>query len=644
MRIRSALLAALLAGAPLAAAPQWTALGPYGGGVDTLTVDPVDARVLYATANLNGTFKSVDGGATWRLIHAGYASSKLVVDPSRHTTIYQTLGYLQVLKSTDGGITWSASSRGLTRDVSCVAVDPVKPKRIYAGGSTGVWHSLDGGFSWQAARRPLPLGDARVVHALVASPRPAGTVYAATNGGLFKSVNAGASWQRVSRGLPPGPVTVLAPAPANPQILWATVYGAGVFRSTNGGASWRPTAALPDEVISLAVAAGNPSQAWAGTWGRGAYRTTDAGAHWTAVGLRPDGKVGALAAAGTSLYASLAPDLHNPGGVLASGDGGATWQPRNTGLTTQQALDVAIDPHHPNVLWAATGMTGLYRSTVGGQAWDLATQPPVPPDVPLIAPFTGVAFSSDGAILYTLFNGGLWTSDDAGVSWRLVLGPETTTPRAFVSLLLTDSQDAATLYAKGVSGFFASHDSGATWQALNPGFDCSFNTLAIAPSAPATLYAGGAMNSASPSFGCHLTRAALVRSTDGGATWTRADSGLAGEGVLSLAVDPLDPRILYATSGGRFGNPTGVSKSLDGGATWSELGPPIVSNLLFSAGGGTLWGSDDLHVFASRDGGASWRPMGGPQGFINRLVADPADPGRLYAAASGGIWVLEDRP
>jgi len=161
----------------------------------------------------------------------------------------------------------------------------------------------------------------------------------------------------------------------------------------------------------------------------------------------------------------------------------------------------------------------------------------------------------------------------------------------------------------------------------------------------ATLYAGGTLAIAPPSFGCHITRAALFRSTDGGATWTKADSGLAGEGVLSLAVDPLDPRILYATSGGRFGNLTGVSKSTDGGAAWFGLGPPVVGNLVFSAGGGTLWGNQGSQVFASHDGGASWQSVGGPQTYtIDRLIPDPVDPGRLYAATSGGIWVLEDEP
>src|SRR5436853_3071586 len=111
----AALAALVLSATPLAAAPQWTALGPYGGFVDTLTVDPVDTRVLYATADLQGTFKSADGGATW-----------------------------------------SASNRGLPNaQFTVLAVDPAKRTRIYLA-ADGIWHSLDGGFSWMPARRPVP--------------------------------------------------------------------------------------------------------------------------------------------------------------------------------------------------------------------------------------------------------------------------------------------------------------------------------------------------------------------------------------------------------------------------------------------------------------------------------------------------------
>src|SRR4029079_17235151 len=89
-RLSSALVLVLALAAPLAATPRWTSLGPYGGDVEHLTVDPVDHRVLYANLGAQGTFKSVDRGASWLPIYAGFASSRVAVDPTRHTTIYQT--------------------------------------------------------------------------------------------------------------------------------------------------------------------------------------------------------------------------------------------------------------------------------------------------------------------------------------------------------------------------------------------------------------------------------------------------------------------------------------------------------------------------------------------------------------------------
>ncbi len=631
------LVAGLLAlSTSLAAAPHWAPLGPYGGFVDSLTVDPVQPQVLYTTADLRGTFKSVNSGASWTLIHAGIASGNVAVDPSRHTTIYQSLNFNQVLKSTDGGATWSSSNRGLPNVVvTLLAVDPAMRTRVYVAGD-GVWHSLDGGFSWKSPRRPVPQGAARHVLALAVARRPAGTIYAATGAGVFKSLDAGDSWKPASRGLPAGEVTALAMAPSNPQILWAGA-GKAVFRSTNGGATWSPAAGLPEAgegVISLAVAAGDPSAAWVGTFGHGAYRTTDAGAHWTPAGLRTTSRVAALAAIAT-LYAAVVPGFRDPGGVLASGDGGGSWQPRNTGLFALDIPAVAIDPHHPEILWAAAGAPGLYRSTAGGQMWDLPPQPPAPADPNSLPSVNDVAFSADGALLYTLFNQALWRSGDAGGSWQLSLGPGTTPPSTTVFFFLTHPVDAATVYAWSAPNLYASHDSGATWQTLSPpGPTCFFEALAVAPSAPATLYAGGANDNHGPFF-CRNTRSSLARSNDGGASWAAADGGLGGVGVDSLAVDPLDPRTIYAQTHEALVTPAGVWKSTDGGATWLRTGNLTVEGLVFSAGGGTLWGVHGTQVFASRDGAASWQSVGGPQAFaIFRIVPDPIDPDRLYAATS----------
>lgn len=631
---------ALVFAAPLTAAQHWAPLGPYGGYVNTLTLDPVQRQVLYATSDLQGTFKSVDGGSSWTLIHSGIASGNVAVDPSRHTTIYQSLNFNQVLKSLDGGATWSSSSRGLPNaQVTALAVDPAQHTRVYVA-SDGVWRSLDGGFTWKAPRQPVPAGVARNVLALAVDRRPAGVVYAATGAGVFRSVDAGDTWKPSSRGLPAGQVTTLAIAPSNPQILWASA-GKAVFRSTNGGATWRPASGLPaaaGSVISLAVAPGDPATVWAGTFDHGLYRTADAGAHWAPAGPRATSRVSALAATATTLYAGVFPGFRDPGGVLASGDRGHTWQPRNTGLSALETAAVAIDPHHPEILWAAAGDAGLYRSDVGGRVWDLSTQPPAAPTSRQSV--DGVALSADGAVLYILFNQALWASGDAGASWRLALGAETT-PSASVAAFLPHPTDAATVYSWNAPSLYTSHDSGVTWQTSRPGLPCRFDSLAVAPSAPSTLYAGGAVSNGGP-FGCRDTLARLVRSTDGGITWTEADAGLAGLSVTALAVDPLDARTVYAQTSAGSPLPNGVWKSTDGGATWLRTGVLTANALAFSADGGTLWALYGTVVLASRDGAASWQTVEGPPAFqIDRIIPDPIDPNRLYAATWSGVWVFE---
>lgn len=625
---------AALAAAPLAAAPHWVPLGPYGGRVDTLTADPATPQVLYATAADQGSFKSTDAGATWSQIHTGPVSGNVAVDPVQPTTLYQAFNLNQVLKSTDGGATWRASSRGLAQAMIAVtAVDPTRHTRVFVAGN-GVWRSLDGGVSWNPARQGLPKGFAGLIDALAVSP--SGTLYAATNSGVFKSLDAGNSWQPARQGLPAGDlVLALALAPANPQILWATtLISGGVFRTTDGGASWSATANPAATIVtSLAVDPGDPAKATAGTFDHGIYRTTDAGAHWTPAGPRAAAEVPAVAATATSVYASIVPDYLDPGGVLASSDGGATWQPRNTGLHALTTFDLGIDPHHPESLWAAAGVTGLYHSSAGGLTWDLSAQPQAPPFDPLAPPFTvGAAFSADGAHFYTVFFSELWGSDDAGASWRVLLGLGTTALDTIASVL-THPADASTVYARSYRTIYGSHDSGATWQTVgHPGFACALAGVALAPSDPATLYALG---SNTPGITSCVSVDSLSRSTDGGASWTKADAPLKGSKFFSLAVDPLDARTIYAQTS------RGLMKSTDGGVTWFKAGKSTSGELLFSADGGTLWEARGTQVFASHNGGATWQSLGGPQTLIRRLIADPANPDRLYAATSGGVWVLE---
>jgi photosystem II stability/assembly factor-like uncharacterized protein len=175
---------------------------------------------------------------------------------------------------------------------------------------------------------------------------------------------------------------------------------------------------------------------------------------------------------------------------------------------------------------------------------------------------------------------------------------------------------------------------------------CQIFDLQIAPSSPSTLYVAGAkLDSVT---GCKFTTAALFRSTDDGATWTEADAGLVARSVTTLAVDPLDPRLLYAGTGGSFIYPgNGVWKSTDGGASWAMAGDELQGRTITAVAVSPLsvvWAATDGSVFRGAGGGAAWsdRTDGLQAVTIHELLIDPADPRRVYAATSGGVWVLED--
>jgi cysteine-rich repeat protein len=146
-------------------------------------------------------------------------------------------------------------------------------------------------------------------------------------------------------------------------------------------------------------------------------------------------------------------------------------------------------------------------------------------------------------------------------------------------------------------------------------------SIAIDPTDTDTLYAG--------------TYGGFFKSTDGAASWSPADTGLTDPTATVIAIDPTTPTTLYA---GTF---SGVFKSVDGAATWSAsstgitgvddvfglvIDPTTTSTLYAATNGGS-----GLHK--STDGGANWSPAatGLPNTNVLALVLAPNDPSRLYA-------------
>lgn len=243
-----------------------------------------------------------------------------------------------------------------------------------------------------------------------------------------------------------------------------------------------------------------------------------------------------------------------------------------------------------------------------------------------------------------------------------------------------------TVAASGVPGrrnvFYVGANNGGVWKSTDAGrvwrpiFDDqptgSIGALAVAPSAPDTLYVGSGEGLQRPDLS---TGDGVYRSTDGGATWTHL--GLRdGQQISAIVVDPRDARRLFvAVLGHPYGpNPQrGVFRSSDGGDHFEKvLGPdddtgavalccdPQHPDTLYAA----LWASRQAPwengawqgpgsgLFKSSDGGTTWRKLekGLPtfaQG-LGRIGFDVArsDPRILFAMVDAkefsGVYRSED--
>src|ERR1700730_2430532 len=94
----------------------WTSLGPEGGPIQALAIDPQTPSTIYGAAS-GGIFKTTNSGTTWNRVYFAqtsvvYPVPVLAIDPQSTSTVYAGGGY-DVLKSTDGGASWSAMNSGL---------------------------------------------------------------------------------------------------------------------------------------------------------------------------------------------------------------------------------------------------------------------------------------------------------------------------------------------------------------------------------------------------------------------------------------------------------------------------------------------------------------------------------------------------
>jgi photosystem II stability/assembly factor-like uncharacterized protein len=402
------------------------------------------------------------------------------------------------------------------------------------------------------------------------------------------------------------------------------------------------------------------------------------------------------------------------GGVWKSEDSGTRYKPVFDEQPVQSIGAVALDPKNSKNVWVGTGESwtrnsvsvgnGIYKSTDGGETWTytgLPTSERVAKIIVSPANSDTVYAAVPGALWSDSADRGLYKTTDGGQNWNLILkGGNLSTGASGIAM---DPNDPNVIFAcmwdfrrKGwtfrsggdgpdkpsASGLFRSADGGATWTEITPeankGFpNKPFGRLAvtIAPSNPKRVY-------------CFVesTDSALFVSDDGGATWDKRDKSnwmvWRPFYFANLIVDPKNPDRVFKTDGPLIlSEDAGKSFTVVGGfqgahgdlhAIWIDPTNPqtVISGddggVYYSYNSGSRWwkaenlpisqfyhvsvdDADPFRVYGGLQDNSSWvgqsqypggiansqwENMFGGDGFW--MFADPADPDYLYAEAQGG--------
>ncbi len=297
-----------------------------------------------------------------------------------------------------------------------------------------------------------------------------------------------------------GRVTTVTGVPSQPRTFFMGVASGGLFRTTDGGSTWTPISdgKIPvGSMGSVAVADSDPNIIYVGTGsdgirsnvstGRGVYRTTDGGATWQFAGLHDAGQIGAVRVHPTNPAVAWVAAYGDPfkrnteRGVFKTDDGGKTWRKVlyiNDGVG---AMDVELQPGNPNVVYAWMSRLerkpwtiisgsrdgGFFKSTDGGNTFSHITSG-LPSDLIGKANLAVTNAKPDRiyALIEALPGGGLYRSDDAGLTWTLVNSQGALVQRPFYYTTLgADPTNADVVYA-GAESFFKSTDGGKTFSLM----------------------------------------------------------------------------------------------------------------------------------------------------------------------------------
>ncbi len=548
----------------------WLSVGPDGGDARSFAPDPRNPQHLYLGTLSSWIYQSIDGGKTWsRLARLGsgddLAVDNLFIDSSDSKTLVAGVFKVDgpgggIYISHDSGHTWAAVTDMAGQHVMAVAQAPSNSKMYVAGTLTGVYRSTDSGLHWSQIT-PAGSTELHEVESVAIDPADTNTIYAGTWHLPWKTTDGGAHWSNIKEGLiDDSDVFSIIIDPHTPSVVFASACS-GIYKSETGGSLFRKVQGIPSTARRTRVLMQDPTNdkvVYAGTT-EGLYKTEDGGTNWVRL-TGPDVII-------NDVFVDPANDQHlllatDRSGVLASSDGGKTFDSANAGFSQRLVQTMLVDRREPGTLYAGVLNDkiygGVFVSKDSGASWQQQADGLSGRDV-----FT-LAQTPDGTI-YAGTNDGLaklvdgkWQSEgdlvthtsrsiETRVHGRRVKKTIETAKKAGVigGRINGLDLDGTEWYAATAKGVYRSTDSGQSWEATSlPAVD--FHYLdALGPHVIA-----GQRNS-------------LMVSDDAGVNWKPISlpASLSGINALALSADGV------IWTGGR----EGVFFSKDDGASWEQI-------------------------------------------------------------------------
>jgi photosystem II stability/assembly factor-like uncharacterized protein len=311
---------------------------------------------------------------------------------------------------------------------------------------------------------------------------------------------AGLRWRNIgpNRG---GRSIAVAGSADRPLEYFFGATGGGLWKTIDGGTTWKPVSDKAFETSSVgavAVAPSNPDVVYVGMGetqlrgniiqGDGVYKSTDGGKTWAHVGLETTRAIARIRVHPKNpdlVYVVALGDPYRAGadrGIFRSNNGGKTWDKVLFRNDKTGGVDLALDPHNPDVMYAALWEafrtpyslssggpgSGLFKSIDGGSTWTEITRKAGLPAGVLGK--MGVSVSgADSARVYAIIEaqeGGVFVSDDAGESWKRINDERRLRQRAFYyTRIFADPKVKDTVYVLN-TGCYRSVDGGKTYKPI----------------------------------------------------------------------------------------------------------------------------------------------------------------------------------